>query len=555
MSNTAVGFGTAPPDARTLASQLRRSLSSLKQDVATSFRLCSRDFGILGAELVSALERGQQRERASVDAFIHERAARGLAETQLAELQGNVRVFCRVRPMPGVATGSSGEESDATSPDRRRKRVKVESPQELSVFSSVDGALYKRFAFARVFHEHQSQLTVFKEVAPLVRAAVTGHHACIFAYGQTGAGKTHTMQGTLSDKGLYYRAIELIYSLVGQQQPVYDFQVQMQMVEIYNEEIYDLLALAPRNSSRGISTCSTNMATTAPTASGVSATSTTTVEIRHGENGTYLKNVESVVASSVEELYDALSRSKTTRSMAKDDRSNRSHTVVMIDIHRASKANRVADAGRLVLVDLAGSERIMKAADTSIAMRESQHINKSLVAVGDVLSALRAKEKHVPFRNSKLTHLLQHSLSGSANSTLLIVHVSPTSTDVNETINSLKFASRLIPSELRKSHRHERAEIARLNGVVATQNSQIQALQEKLTAERQLRKKYEKQLAEHRRRSKGSEARRTLEQMQILSPPALPPPVFARRWSPYTRKYADRRAGALDACSCMRQDA
>ncbi|KAJ8544298.1 hypothetical protein ON010_g11970 [Phytophthora cinnamomi] len=293
-----------------------------------------------------------------------------------------------------------------------------------------------------------------------------------------------------------------------------------------------------------------------------------TAEIRHGENGVYLKNVESVAAPSVKELNDAIARSKAAR--AKNDRSTRAHTVVMIDIRRTSKANGDADTGRLALVDLAGSERLSKTAETpAITVRESQHINKSLAAVGDVLAALLAKEKHIPFRNSKLTHLLQDSLGGSANRTLLLVHVSPRSADVNETINSLKFASRVSHIQMGKSKRTERAEISRLNGVVgvayfvlclvlaedygahcygrhslsplqvANQVTQIQALQEKLTAELELRKKYEKRLEEyrqeeHRRRSKGDE-RRALQQMRTPSP-ELPPPISSRRWSLYTRK-------------------
>ncbi|RMX64619.1 hypothetical protein DD238_003466 [Peronospora effusa] len=548
-----------------LALQLRSSLSSLKHDVATSFRLCSRDFSLLGIELVSALERGRHRERASADALAHERSARGLLETRLAELQGNIRVLCRVRPMLTTCTGSSDDESDV-SPDRhRRKRVQVESAQELSVFSPVDGALYKSFTFSRVFHDHHSQLTVFKEVAPLVHSAIAGHHACVFAYGQTGAGKTYTMQGSETDQGLYYRAAEVIYTAVAQQQHVYDFQVQIQMVEIYNEEIYDLLV---QSSGSNSSTIMTSFTATGGSPSGchVGATSmcgnvastmssSLTGEIRHGENGVYLKNIQSIAVSSAKELHDVVARSSASRTAAKNGRSNRSHTILMMDIRRTSKANGEIDAGRLVLVDLAGSERLSKTADTpALTVRESQHINKSLAAVGDVLSALLAKEKHIPFRNSKLTHLLQDSLSGSANRTLLLVHVSPTSADVNETINSLKFASRVSHVKLGKPQRTERAEITRLNGVVrivydsllfeevANQVSQIQALQEKLTAELELRKKYEKRLAEyrhegHRRRSKGDEARRILQQLQTPSPPKLPPPVSARRWSLYTRKY------------------
>ncbi|KAL3671182.1 hypothetical protein V7S43_004363 [Phytophthora oleae] len=535
---------------RKLAAQLRASLSALKRDVATSFRICGRDFGALGTELVSALERGRQRERASADALAHERAARGHLETRLAEVQGNIRVLCRVRPMPPAATASSSE-SEGTSPDKRRKRVQVESAQELSVFSPVDGALYKSFSFSRVFHDQHSQVTVFKEVAPLVRSAIAGHHACVFAYGQTGAGKTHTMQGTESDKGLYYRAVEIIYSSVAQQQHIYDFQVTVQIVEIYNEEIYDLLA-PPNTSAPATGATTTGSADkNSPSKTGchVGATSmcgnqqsnsTATLEIRHGENGVYLKNVETVTAPRAKELQDAIIRSKSSR--AKNDRSNRAHTVLMIDIQRTSKASGETDTGRLALVDLAGSERLSKTADMpALTVRESQHINKSLAAVGDVLSALLAKEKHIPFRNSKLTHLLQDSLSGSANRTLLLVHVSPRSTDVNETIKSLKFASRVSHIQMGKSRRNERAEITRLNGVVANQVSQIQALQEKLTAELELRKKYEKRLEEyrqeeHRRRSKGDEARRILQQMRTPSPPELPPPISSRRWSLYSRK-------------------
>lgn len=544
---------------RELASQLRASLSALKRDVATSFRLCSRDFGVLGTELVSSLERGKQRERASVEALAHERAARGHLETRLAEMHGSIRVLCRVRPMPPITLGSSGEESEGVSPNKRRKRVQVESAHELSVFSPVDGALYKSFSFSRVFHEQHSQSTIFKEVAPLVRSALAGRHACVFAYGQTGAGKTHTMQGTESDKGLYSRAAELIFDSVAQQQHVYDFQVKLQIVEIYNEEIYDLLA-QPSTSDNLFNAATAAAATgstdrNSPTSAGmgchIGATSmcgsqlsnlSSTVEIRHGDNGVYLKNVKKTTVPNAKKFNDVIALAKASRTASRYDRSNRSHTVLTIDIRRTSKSNGEEAAGRLALVDLAGSERLSKAADTpALTIRESQYINKSLAAIGDVLSALLAKEKHVPFRNSKITHLLHDSLSGNANQTLLLVHVSPKSADVNETINSLKFASRLSHIQMGKLRRTERAEISRLNGVVANQVSQIQNLQEKLTAELDLRKKYEKRLEEyrqeeHRRRSKGEDTKRILQQMRTPSPPEFPPPITSRRWSLYARK-------------------
>ncbi|OWY99547.1 hypothetical protein PHMEG_00029434 [Phytophthora megakarya] len=346
------------------------------------------------------------------------------------------------------------------------------------------------------------------------------------------------MQGTESDKGLYYRAAELIYCAVTQQQHVYDFHVSVQMVEIYNEEVFDLLGhTTGSGSGTGDKGSPTKGCHAGATSMCGQVQHSPSLEIRHGEHGVYLKNVEAVTADNVQEFQDAIARSKTSRKL---DRSNRSHTVLTIDIRRTSKANGATDTGRLALVDLAGSERLSKTADASaLTVRESQHINKSLAAVGDVLSALLAKDKHIPFRNSKLTHLLQDSLSGNANRTLLLVHVSPRSADVNETINSLKFASRVSHIQMGKSQRTERAEINRLNGVVANQVSQIQALQDKLTAELELRKKYEKRLEdyrqeEHRRRSKGDE-RRALQQLKTPSP-ELPPPISSRRWSLYSRK-------------------
>ncbi|TDH66244.1 hypothetical protein CCR75_001834 [Bremia lactucae] len=541
--------------AQKLVSQLRASVAALMHDVSASFRLCSHDFGVLGAELVSALERDKKRERATINALTHERSARGKLETRLAEIQGNIRVFCRVRPMPTPLAGTSGDESEGMSPAKRRKRVQVDSAQELSVFSPVDGALYKSFSFSRVFNEQNSQATVFKEVAPLVLSAVAGHHACVFAYGQTGSGKTHTMQGSESDKGLYYRSGDLIYASLAQEQHMYDFQVKIQIVEIYNEDIYDLLAQPSTSTAPIASTCtgSTVSADRSSPIAGmgchIGATSMcgnqqnhslSTVEIRHADAGVYLKNVVTVDASSVNEFQDTIANK--SRAAVKNDRSDRSHTVLIINIHRTSKENGDKVVGRLALVDLAGSERLSKTAETPAStVRESQHINKSLAAVGDVLSASLAKEKHIPFRNSKLTHLLQDSLTGHANRTLLLVHVSPSSADVNETIKSLKFASRVSHIQMGKSRRTERAEITRLNGVVANQVSQIQSLQDKLAAELELRKKYEKRLEdyrqeEHRRRSKGEEARKALQQMRTPSPPEFPPPITSRRWSLYAQK-------------------
>lgn len=320
---------------------------------------------------------------------------------------------------------------------------------------------------------YQRQSHVFRDVAPLVAAAMDGRHACIFAYGQTGAGKTHTMQGSESDHGVYFRATDLIYETTQEQSVLFDFVVSLQLVEIYNEEIYDLLAA---HSSAGSSNQQQTNQLFSPPTTGATSTSTyppgatrTAVEIRHGEQGVYLKNVTTVTVESATDIHAAIQRGAANRSVSstpKNEHSSRSHSVLMIDIVRTSKANSEVTTGRLVLVDLAGSERLAKTETTGQRLREAQYINKSLCAISDVMSALLAKEKHIPFRNSKLTHMLQDSLGGSDNPTLMLIHVSPVSSDVSETIDTLKFASRVTHIQLGTARRSERVEITRLNGIV-----------------------------------------------------------------------------------------
>lgn len=162
--------------AQSLTRPLRQALYALKRDVTLSFRICSRDFGLLGAELVDALANVHDRHVTTQLALAHESAARVRAQAKIAELQGNIRVFCRVRPLL-MSESSHGESA-------LDQRVHVESHQDLQVFSPVDGSLYKSFSFARVFHGESTQQQVFKELAPLVLSAVDGRHACIFAYGQ-----------------------------------------------------------------------------------------------------------------------------------------------------------------------------------------------------------------------------------------------------------------------------------------------------------------------------------------------------------------------------------
>ncbi|KAF1326550.1 Kinesin-like protein, partial [Globisporangium splendens] len=572
-----------PPPPSTLAAaealrrqgsaQLKASLRALKRDVAASIRLCSRDFAVLGQELVDALQHKARREHAVRHALEHERKRRRKLQHQVADQQqqqqtqqgcSNIRVLCRVRPVlshetdessgAGSAQQQLNDSTSSNSPQQKQMRIRVDSQQELKVCSVVDGTLYKSFSFYRVFDGESTQHHVFKDVAPLVIAAVEGQHSCIFAYGQIGAGKTHTMQGPEGDRGVYFRATDLIYNTTQELQPLYDFTVTMQLVEIYNEEVYDLLVHPSAQLSSNFQQQSSTQLFNPPT-TGTSSSYTyppgasrPALEIRHGERGVYLKNVTTILVENADQVHSAIERGAANRSVhaiEKNEQSNRSHTVLMIDIERKSKASGDVDTGRLVLVDLAGSERLSKTETTGQRLREAQYINKSLCAISDVMSALRAKEKHIPFRNSKLTHMLQDSLGGDNSNTLMFVHVSPTSADVSETIDTLKFASRVSHIRLGSSNRRtERLEINRLNGIITTQAAQLQTMQDKLASELELRKKYEKRLEEYRQEENRRKAREDeLKRQQTLAPlsssaPILSPteqPFATRRWSLYSR--------------------
>ncbi|KAJ0397662.1 hypothetical protein ATCC90586_005647 [Pythium insidiosum] len=474
--------------------QLRSSLRALKRDVALSFRCCRRDFGVLGRELVAALDHVQQRERLTAAALQHERATRQRAQLKALELRGAFRVVGRVRPPDADAVAA----------------VQVPTPQDVTVQTA--GETTKSFSLDRVYScDATTQQLYARDVQPLAAAAADGHHACVVAYGQTGAGKTHTLQGREQDRGLAWRAADTVFEALAEQQHLCDASVRVQMVEIYNEEVYDLLgsdsaATSPPKPADGSQQWSTNGVVTPfqPTTSHPAFVSRRPLaEIRHGEHGVHLRNAAAVAVHSPDDVVAAMARGDSNRAVlgaSADEHCSRSHSVLLMDVSRRSRIDGHVEEGRLVLVDLAGSERLIKnEACGGSRLREAQHINKSISALEDVVNALVAKDKHVPFRNSKLTHLLQDSLAAAHSQLLIVVHVNPAAQHVTETVSSLKFAARISRHQLHAStRRSERLEINRLQSTVSSQSAQLQALQDKLNAELELRKKYEKRLEEYR---------------------------------------------------------
>ncbi|XP_024960300.1 kinesin-like protein KIN-14N [Cynara cardunculus var. scolymus] len=352
-------------------------------------------------------------------------ALRKKLHNTILELKGNIRVFCRVRPLLSDDVADTETKSvyfPTTTETLGRGIELLQHGQKHS------------FTFDKVFVPESSQEEVFVEVSQLVQSALDGYKVCIFAYGQTGSGKTHTMMGTpgnYDEKGLIPRSLEQIFeSKQMLQNQGWKYEMQVSMLEIYNETIRDLLS----TNRSGPPECGSKQHT-----------------IKHDANGnTHVSDLTIVDVRSSREVSYLLSRAAQSRSVGKtqmNEQSSRSHFVFTLRIIGVNESMDQQVQGVLNLIDLAGSERLSKSGSTGDRLKETQAINKSLSSLSDVIFALAKKEEHVPFRNSKLTYLLQPCLGGDSK-TLMVVNVSPAPSSINESLCSLRFAARVNACEI-----------------------------------------------------------------------------------------------------------
>nr|VDD03773.1 unnamed protein product [Brassica oleracea] len=346
---------------------------------------------------------------------------------QVQDLKGSIRVYCRVRPfLPGQSSFSST----------------IGSMQDDSIginTASRHGKSLKSFSFNKVFGPSATQEEVFSDMQPLVRSVLDGYNVCIFAYGQTGSGKTFTMSGprdiTEKSQGVNYRALGDLFLLAEQRKDTFRYDIAVQMIEIYNEQVRDLLR------ERVHFICFIF----------VFLNVFDTLEIRNSsQKGLSVPDASLVPVSSTYDVIDLMKlghKNRAVGSTALNDRSSRSHSCLTVHVQGRDLTSGAVLRGCMHLVDLAGSERVDKSEVTGDRLKEAQHINKSLSALGDVIASLAHKNPHVPYRNSKLTQLLQDSLGGQAK-TLMFVHISPEVDAVGETISTLKFAERVATVEL-----------------------------------------------------------------------------------------------------------
>ena len=313
---------------------------------------------------------------------------------------------------------------------------------------------------------HLSKNVFDYSIRSTVDDVLAGYNGTVFAYGQTGSGKTYTMMGADigdgSSKGIIPRIVEQIFDSIMRSDGSIEFTVKVSYMEIYMEKIRDLLV--PQNDNLPIH--------------------------EDKQRGVYVKGLHEFYVGSVGEVYQVLERGGQSRTVAAtnmNQESSRSHSIFVIEVTQKNVETGSARSGRLFLVDLAGSEKIEKTGATGQTLEEAKKINKSLSALGMVINALSdGKSSHIPYRDSKLTRILQESLGGNSRTTL-IINCSPSGYNEAETISTLRFGERAktIKQKAKVNEELSPAQLKTLlkkaQGQVTTFESYIQSLENEIS--------------------------------------------------------------------------
>ncbi|XP_023660645.1 kinesin-1 heavy chain [Paramormyrops kingsleyae] len=278
----------------------------------------------------------------------------------------------------------------------------------------------KPYVFDRVFQSNTTQEQVYNACAQrIVKDVLEGYNGTIFAYGQTSSGKTHTMEGNLHDTdgmGIIPRIVQDIFNYIYSMDENLEFHIKVSYFEIYLDKIRDLLDVSKTNLS-----------------------------VHEDKNRVpYVKGCTERFVCSPEEVMDTIDEGKSNRHVAvtnMNEHSSRSHSIFLINVKQENTQTEQKLSGKLFLVDLAGSEKVSKTGAEGAVLDEAKNINKSLSALGNVISALAEGTTYVPYRDSKMTRILQDSLGGNCRTTIVIC-CSPSSFNEAETKTTLMFGQR-----------------------------------------------------------------------------------------------------------------
>ncbi|KAL8616571.1 Kinesin-related protein 11 [Nucella lapillus] len=340
------------------------------------------------------------------------------------EKNQNIHVAVRCRPINQIEKRSGS--CSVVNCDADKREVSLKEKQGIYPHS-------KTFTFDHVFPPSSKQIDIYNAmVTPVVEEVLMGYNCTIFAYGQTGTGKTFTMEGERTDdpsiswendplSGLIPRAMHQVFEqLTGQE---VEFSVRVSYLELYNEELFDLLGSTDDPLRLRIYEDSTK------------------------KGSLIISGLEEVVVRSKDEVYTIMERGACRRKTAAtlmNAQSSRSHSVFSVTIHikeNTVDGEELLKTGKLYLVDLAGSENIGRSGAVDKRAREAGNINQSLLTLGRVITALVEHAPHIPYRESKLTRLLQDSLGGRTK-TSIIATISPASINLEETLSTLDYAHR-----------------------------------------------------------------------------------------------------------------
>lgn len=283
----------------------------------------------------------------------------------------------------------------------------------------------EHYTFDKVFDPKSSQSDIFEfSVSQTVDDLFNGYNGTVLAYGQTGSGKSYTMMGSNIDdedkKGIIPRIADSIFEKIAAGDENTEYTLSVSYMEIYMETIRDLLSM--------------------------DSNSTVNLTVHEDKtSGVHVRNLNKIYIGSPKELYATLQKGSDLRATASTDmnlESSRSHAIFQLNLTQINQIDGATKRSKLFLVDLAGSEKVSKTGASGQTLEEAKKINSSLSALGNVINALTdTKSTHVPYRDSKLTRILQESLGGNSR-TSLIINCSPSTSNAQETVSTLRFGTR-----------------------------------------------------------------------------------------------------------------